>query len=102
MRVLVGSVHAPAGGLSSVVGGHGLLAALLAAVAGSALGLPARAAAQNTIELPVAFQVKNTNTSQAPCPPGAIASDGATYTIRGDISGPQAALASGKASSITV
>ena len=59
-------------------------------------------AAQGTVELPVAFQVQNTDTSQAPCPPGSVASDGATYTVRGHISGPAAALASGKAHAITV
>src|SRR4051794_20568955 len=58
------------------------------------------AAAQSTVELPVAFQVRNTNTSHSPCTSGLP--DGATYTIRGHISGPQAALASGKASLITV
>src|SRR5437588_259892 len=52
------------------------------------------AAAQSTVELPVAFQVKNTDTSQAPCDSGLP--DGATYTIEGHISGPQVALASGK------
>src|SRR5205823_4663713 len=58
------------------------------------------AAAQRAVELPVAFQVKNTNPSPASCSSGLA--DGATYTIRGHISGPPAALASGKARSITV
>lgn len=102
MRVGVDAIHTPAGRRRFVGRGFSLLAALLAAVAGSMLGLPARAAAQGTVELPVAFQVKNTNTSRAPCPPGAIASDGATYTIRGHITGPRAALTSGKAQSITM
>src|SRR2546423_10374684 len=60
----------------------------------------APAAAQSAVELPVAFQVKNTNTSKSPCNSGLP--DGATYTIRGHISGPQAALASGEADLITV
>jgi pimeloyl-ACP methyl ester carboxylesterase len=60
----------------------------------------APAAAQSTLEIPVAFQVKNTDTSKAPCYSGVA--DGATYTIRGHISGPQAALASGRARTITV
>src|SRR2546423_8380980 len=60
----------------------------------------APATAQSTVELPVAFQVKNTNTSKSPCNSGLP--DGATYTIRGHISGPQAALASGKADLITI
>src|SRR5436309_8061 len=58
------------------------------------------AAAQSAVELPVAFQVKNTNTSPASCSSGLA--DGATYTIRGHISGPPAALASGKAELITI
>jgi pimeloyl-ACP methyl ester carboxylesterase len=37
--------------------------------------------------LPVAFQVKNTNTTGVPCTP-----DGATYTVRGHLTGPRAAL----------
>src|SRR6266480_3283275 len=58
------------------------------------------AAAQSAVELPVAFQVKNTNTSPASCSSGLA--DGATYRIRGHISGPPAALASGKAELITI
>src|SRR5436190_23263689 len=60
----------------------------------------AAAAAQSTVELPIAFQVKNTNTSQSNCTSGLP--DGATYTIRGHISGPRDALAAGKADLITV
>ena len=60
----------------------------------------ASAAAQSTVELPVAFQVENTNTSKSQCNSGLP--DGETYTIRGHISGPQAALAAGKADLITV
>jgi pimeloyl-ACP methyl ester carboxylesterase len=60
----------------------------------------ARAAAQSTVEVPVAFQVKNTDTSQSPCDSGLA--DGATYTIHGHISGPQTTLASGQASRIAV
>jgi pimeloyl-ACP methyl ester carboxylesterase len=60
----------------------------------------APAAAQSSVEIPVAFQVQNTNTSKAQCYSGVA--DGATYTIRGHITGPQAALAAGTARSITV
>lgn len=80
-----------------------LLASGLAGLIWSGLPLAfgvAPAAARSTVEVPVAFQVRNTDTSKAPCSNGL--SDGATYTIRGHISGPQAALASGKASRITV
>jgi pimeloyl-ACP methyl ester carboxylesterase len=83
--------------------GGGLLAAILAGLiwSGVLLALGATpAAAQSTVEFPVAFQVKNTNTSQAPCNSGLP--DGATYTIRGHVSGPQAALATGRADLITV
>jgi pimeloyl-ACP methyl ester carboxylesterase len=58
------------------------------------------AVAAATVELPVAFQVKNTNTSLAACTSGVP--DGATYTIRGHISGPGRALLSGKARAITM
>src|SRR5437763_1092784 len=57
-------------------------------------------AGQSTVEIPVAFQVKNTNTSQSHCTSGLP--DGATYTIRGHISGPREALATGMAKLITV
>jgi pimeloyl-ACP methyl ester carboxylesterase len=80
-----------------------LLAAVLMAVVSSCILLAQAAtpaAAQSTVELPVAFQVKNTNTSPAACSSGVA--DGATYTIRGHISGPQSALASGRAPLITV
>src|SRR5436305_13940831 len=51
-------------------------------------GLPvARAAGQSVVELPVSFQVVNSDTSQDPC-----VSDGRSYTIRGHITGPESAL----------
>src|SRR5438309_1152639 len=81
----------------------GLFAAAVIGVIWTGLLLvsgPASASAQSTVEIPVSFQVTNTDTSQAPCNSGLP--DGATYTIRGHISGPQAALALGTASSITV
>jgi pimeloyl-ACP methyl ester carboxylesterase len=80
-----------------------LLAAVVVGLISTALALAlnaAPAAAQSTVAFPVAFQVKNTNTSQSPCTSGLP--DGATYTIHGHISGPQAALGSGKARLITV
>src|SRR2546421_513755 len=57
---------------------------------------PARAANQSVVELPVSFQVRNTNTSKAPC-----VSDGATYTVKGHITAPQGALAPGQAPTVT-
>src|SRR5438552_12275950 len=74
--------------------------ALITAATAICVAAAAPAAAQSTVELPVAFQVKNTNTSQSNCTSGLP--DGATYTIRGHISGPPAALASGKAELITI
>ena len=49
--------------------------------------IPAAAGAAKVTSLPVAFQVKNTNTTPVPCTP-----DGATYTVRGHLTGPAAAL----------
>src|SRR5438046_6389687 len=80
-----------------------LAAAILGGVIGAsmpaALTAPS-AAAQGTVELPVTFQVKNTDTSAVPCNSGLP--DGATYTVSGHISGPQAALTTGNAHVITV
>jgi pimeloyl-ACP methyl ester carboxylesterase len=58
---------------------------------------PAGTVDQSVIELPVSFQVSNTNTSKVPC-----LSDGATYTVKGHITAPQGALATGRAGTITV
>jgi pimeloyl-ACP methyl ester carboxylesterase len=55
------------------------LAALLTAV-------PAASAAP-VVDLPVAFDVRNTNSSGVPCP-----SDGAAYTLRGHLVAPRSAL----------
>src|SRR2546423_15542110 len=79
-----------------------LLAAGLAGLVwtGLLLGLgAAHASAQSAVEIPVSFQVQNTDTSKAPCNSGIP--DGGTYTIRGHISGPQAALSSGNDHRIT-
>jgi pimeloyl-ACP methyl ester carboxylesterase len=58
---------------------------------------PASASAQRTLEIPVSFQVVNSNTSQDPC-----ASDGRTYTVRGHITGPRSALRGSPARPITM
>jgi pimeloyl-ACP methyl ester carboxylesterase len=71
------------------------LLAALALLCGSAAA--ASAAAYGIVERPVSFEVANTNTSQAPCVP-----DGATYTIRGHITGPTGALQDGTATTIAV
>ena len=63
-----------------------------------ALAAPAAAAsAGGVVELPVAFQVKNTDTSAVPCQ-----SDGASYTVRGHIAGPRALLHAGGREAITL
>jgi pimeloyl-ACP methyl ester carboxylesterase len=56
----------------------------------------ARAADQSVVELPVSFQVRNTNTSKDPC-----FSDGATYTVKGHITAPQGSLAPGRDQTVT-
>jgi pimeloyl-ACP methyl ester carboxylesterase len=58
---------------------------LLAVLVASALCAPAAGA--RVVSLPVAFHVADTNTSGVPCP-----SDGATYRVRGHLTGPEAAL----------
>ena len=61
-------------------------------------GVPAaRAAGQRVVELPVSFQVVNSNTSQDPC-----VSDGRSYTVRGHITGPESALRGSPAPPITM
>ena len=62
--------------------------ACLLALLAAALTPPAALASGPIVDVPVAFQVRNTNTSQEPCP-----SDGATYTVRGHFTGPLSARA---------
>ena len=78
---------------------RGLMACLVAIALTGFLPAPApaRAADQSIVELPVSFQVRNTNTSADPC-----FSDGAGYTVKGHITAPQGALATGRAPAITV
>ena len=56
-------------------------------MAAAALCAAAPAGAARVKSVPVAFTVKNTNTTNVPCAP-----DGATYTVRGHLTGPVAAL----------
>src|SRR3954452_24623414 len=61
---------------------------LLLALCFAALTPPTAASASSRIvDVPVAFRVQNTNTSQVPC-----ASDGATYVVRGHLTGPRSAI----------
>src|SRR5204862_6555103 len=52
-------------------------------------------------EVPVAFQVVNTDTSGAPCNP-ARPSDGRPYTVRGHLTGPRAALLAQRSGAVTL
>src|SRR5688572_29160147 len=73
-----------------------ILAAL--AVAGSTALHPGGTkaeAAEGVVELPVAFAVKNTNTTEVPCQ-----SDGTDYTVKGHLVAPAAALDSPKAATL--
>src|SRR3954447_6042286 len=47
----------------------------------------ADASSRDIIDVPVSFQVQNTNTSRDPCP-----SDGKSYVVRGHLTGPRAAV----------
>src|SRR4051794_37871838 len=60
---------------------------LLLALLFTTLTPAAASASSRIIDVPVAFRVQNTNTSQVPC-----ASDGATYVVRGHLTGPRAAI----------
>jgi pimeloyl-ACP methyl ester carboxylesterase len=66
----------------------------LAIAAAMAMCAPSVATAKRVkvTSLPVAFQVKNTNTTAVPCTP-----DGATYTVRGHLTGPAKGKRSGVA-----
>ncbi|MFL5824396.1 MAG: alpha/beta fold hydrolase [Solirubrobacteraceae bacterium] len=76
------------------------LVAVLGVVLWIAIAVPpasARAASPSVVELPVSFQVTNSNTSQDPC-----LSDGGQYTIRGHITGPASALGESPAPPVTM
>ena len=81
------------------IGVRGLIACLAAIASTGFLPslAPARAANKSVVELPVSFQVRNTNTSKDPC-----YSDGAEYTVKGHITAPQSALATGHGDVITI
>src|SRR3954453_685825 len=65
-----------------------LLIALVAALAGQGgMTVTADASSRDIVDVPVSFQVQNTNTSRDPCP-----SDGRSYVARGHLTGPRAAV----------
>lgn len=81
-----------------------LLAATVAGIGWS--GPPAQAAnalsaATGIVEVPVAFQVVNTDTSGAPCNP-ASPSDGRAYTVRGHLTGPKSVFASRRGNAVSL
>ena len=63
------------------------MAAVVVIIAAASTRPAAAAGSQPVTTLPVSFQVQNTNTSGVLCP-----SDGATYAVRGHLTGPRAAL----------
>jgi pimeloyl-ACP methyl ester carboxylesterase len=86
---------------------HGRIGALLAVSVAwmSWSGPPAQAAstqgaASGIVEVPVAFQVVNTDTSGAPCNP-ARPSDGRRYTVRGHLTGPKSVFATRRSNAVT-
>src|SRR5919197_3347400 len=65
-----------------------LLIALVAALAvQGGMTVTADASPRDIVDVPVSFQVQNTNTSRDPCP-----SDGKSYVVRGHLTGPRAAI----------
>src|SRR4051812_27817657 len=80
-----------------------LLAATVACMSWSpapALAANTQSAASGIVEVPVAFQVVNTDTSGAPCNP-ARPSDGRPYTVRGHLTGPKSAFAARRSNAVT-
>jgi pimeloyl-ACP methyl ester carboxylesterase len=75
-----------------------MLAAAVCAIALMCWVAPATYAnTSKIVDLPVSFQVKNTDTSGVLCP-----SDGASYTVRGHISGPRSGLSDSSSGAISV
>src|SRR5919201_975916 len=64
-----------------------LLALVVALALGSGMSVTANASPRDVVDVPVAFQVQNTNTSRDPCP-----SDAKSYVVRGHLTGPRAAV----------
>ncbi|HEX8082988.1 MAG TPA: alpha/beta hydrolase [Solirubrobacteraceae bacterium] len=71
--------------------------ALLAAALCAALAAPSAAAAERVVSVPVSFEVANVNGSRLACP-----SDGAKYTLRGRLIGPEGTLARGRGLATTL
>ncbi|MGQ0630986.1 MAG: alpha/beta hydrolase [Sporichthyaceae bacterium] len=73
-----------------------LAGAAAAAMTAALLSTPAAAAPKNDIvEIPISFEVTNTNTSKVTC-----SSDGKDYTVRGIVVGPKKAIEAGDAATL--
>jgi alpha-beta hydrolase superfamily lysophospholipase len=70
--------------------------ALVATALGSAAA-PSAAIGDEVVERPVAFEVRNTNSSGFAC-----SSDGASYTVRGHLTGPRSALDAAGRNAVTL
>jgi hypothetical protein len=64
-----------------------LIALVAAVVVQGGTDVTADAASAGIVDVPVSFQVQNTNASRDPCP-----SDGESYAVRGHLIGPRAAV----------
>jgi alpha-beta hydrolase superfamily lysophospholipase len=84
----------PTGFGRRALGGTACWIAALAIIAAAAQGSSDRG---SVLDLPVAFEVTNTNTSGVPC-----ASDGGAYTVRGHLVGPRSALAGRRPRAVTL
>src|ERR671930_1210991 len=75
-----------------------LLIALVAALAvQGGMTVTADASPRDIVDVPVSFQVQNTNTSRDPCP-----SDGKPYVVRGHLTGPRSAIEGPAAQAVTL
>ena len=64
-----------------------LIAFVVALAVQGGMTVTADASPRDIVDVPVSFQVQNTNTSRDPCP-----SDGKSYVVRGHLTGPRAAV----------
>ena len=64
-----------------------LIALIVALAVQGGMTVTAHASPRDIVDVPVSFQVQNTNTSRDPCP-----SDGKSYVVRGHLTGPRAAV----------
>src|SRR5436190_17759305 len=73
-----------------------LIALVVALAVQGGIAMTADASSRDIVDVPVSFQVQNTNTSRDPC-----ASDGNPYVVRGHLTGPRAAI-EGPAAAVTL